>query len=128
MKNILSDQNVGDNVKLTVKSIDSNEPVSVFLTRFYHEEYNSGNREVTSIFEFKIIHPGTYLISTEYAGRLESEITLLIGKNAFEQIFIPAAIVSLCSGAVILLSVGIFIITFVKRRKAKKKLMQANMQ
>jgi hypothetical protein len=113
-------------LKCSVQTLDGTEEIAVSSTS-PNATYNyRGKRKGVSIFKFKIAHPGTYILTGKYDNGTGKPIIVLgVTRALIEQILVPGLLLMLLSTVSILLSAGIFWVTFFKRRKAKKRLLQS---
>ena len=88
--------------------------------------YNfGGKRKGVSILKFKVKRPGKYILMARYNdGKANPRIVLGIGRRLVEKIMIPGLFLMIITTITILSSAGIFWITFFRRRRAKKRLVQ----
>ena len=105
-----------------IDAADGTETVMVSSTDPY-AKYKYGRREGVSVFIFKIGRPGTYVLTAKYAeGKEGPRIVLAIARKLTERIMPPVLVFGLSASGATLLAAAIFWITFLKRRKAKERL------
>lgn len=104
-----------DGMVLTVRSADGSEIVPVKDSSI-SSNYEVGSRAGTSMFQFHIDEPGTYVLTGQYEdGSTQPSVVLAVGRFNFLRIFLPAVPLGLVG---FLLGVLILVWVFVKRRKA----------
>jgi len=128
-KNDLSPQDLINNLKCVVRSVYNTEEISVSKTSYSPEHYEVGGYESdgyrgTPICKFKIIKPGIYFLSFDYSAPEVHGINLMIEKTSPGHSISSYDFTAFSIGSVfmVLLSVVIILATFLKRRKAKKRM------
>lgn len=98
----------------------------VIFSHTSYEKYNLGGRiKACSAFKFTLDEPGTYVLTAKYSDKRESpQIVLGVRRTLHQIILIPGICLMMFATIVILVSAGIFWLTFLKRQKAKKRLVQ----
>jgi hypothetical protein len=111
----------------TLKNVKTGEDITLTITK-PNIKYSVNGREGRSVFEFNIDEPGKYELKAWYGQRDGEETVLAVGKGFGAGLF---ATIILCIGILfgsIVISVLIFVITFLKRRKFKNEnLVKPNM-
>ena len=108
-----------DDMVVTLRSEDGSEVVPVEDTSI-STNYEVGSRAGTSMFEFHIDEPGTYVLTARYEdGSTRPSVVLAVGRFDFLKIVVPA--VPLGLGGFVL-GVLILVGVFIKRRKAGRRI------
>ena len=112
-------------LKCSIHPVDRAEEIVISPTSPHAKYEFHGKRKGISILEFEVGRPGTYIITAKYSnGREKPQIVLGVARALVEVVLVPGLFLMLYTVVTILLSGGIFWITFFKRRKAKKRLVQ----
>jgi len=109
-------------LECTLVSKQTGSPVPLSRTSM-NSTYTFGGREGTSLLDFQISQPGTYELAAGYGpGREGPEVVLAIGQDFTTRMFVTifGSLAALFGSFGIALA--IFLVTLVKRSKAKKLL------
>lgn len=119
-----TDKNAILGLQCSIRTADRAEKVEISPTSPHAKYEFGGKRKGVSIFEFEIGGPGTYILTAKYSnGREKPQVVLGVARSLFEALLVPGLFLMLFTTCTILLSGGIFWITFFKRRRAKKRLL-----
>lgn len=118
-----ADKNAVLGLQCSIQIADRAEEIKTSPTSPHAKYEFDGKRKGVSILEFEISCPGTYILTAKYSnGREKPQIVLGVARALVEALLVPGLFLMLFTTGTILLSGGIFWITFFKRRRAKKKL------
>lgn len=116
----------GDDLLCTIRPTDVNDKMVVSEVGPYSTYDFGGCRRGVSIFEFKIERPGSYVLEVKYVnGKQKPQIVLAVGRSLSEYLLVPGLFLALLTIVTIILSVGIFFAVFLRRRKARKRLLRS---
>ncbi|HHU73040.1 MAG TPA: hypothetical protein GXZ28_00240 [Clostridiales bacterium] len=104
----------------TLTNVKTGEDITLSITT-PNMNYSVNGREGRSVFEFNIDEPGRYELKAWYGQRDGEEAVLAVGKGFGAGLFVT---IILCIGILfgsIVISILIFVITFLKRRKYKNE-------
>lgn len=128
-KTSLTNEDVIADLVCSIRSEDVTEEIVVGPTSPNERYEFNGKRKGVSVFELRIARPGTYVLTAEYSnGRKEPKVVLGVARELLARVLVPWILLTVYTVAIIGISGGIFWITFFKRRKAEKKLLQINAQ
>lgn len=106
----------------TVVSKETSAPVPLAQPSV-SASYTVGNRAGTAVLEFNIERPGVYQVSADYPDRSDGQrVVLAVGQGVVGRITATVVGGLAAMFGSIGLAIAIAVVTFVKRRKAKKAL------
>jgi hypothetical protein len=120
-----TDRDVIANLSLSIQDPNRAKEIPVSPTPPDASYQFGSKRKAVSIFEFRIPNPGTYILSAKYTdGAGKPRVVLGVARKLSERVLLPSIALTVYTVAIIGTSGGIFWITFIKRRKAKRQMMR----
>lgn len=113
---------VDDVAGLTVELVSAETGETVPLgAPFGNTTYDLGGRSGRGVLAFEVDRPGAYRLSADYPGGSGPETVLAVGGGIGTRIAMTVVGSITLAGGAFLLALGIGIITFVRRRRARRR-------